>query len=188
MLLSKLGVESLLVSALPSTSILPKAHVLNQRAMEILTDVGVANESTPRARRPSRCATPPTTPASRATIRCTAAQIGRLECWGAGGDDPDWASASKCRTANLPQIRLEPILKRGAEALAARTRALPPRARRPRAGRRRRHRDRPRQDAGERFACARATSSRATAAAPSGRSSASRSKARATSSASCRCT
>jgi len=43
MLLSQLGVELLLVSALPTTSILPKAHVLNQRAMEILTDVGVAD-------------------------------------------------------------------------------------------------------------------------------------------------
>ena len=31
MLLSRLGVESLLVSALPGTSVLPKAHVLNQR-------------------------------------------------------------------------------------------------------------------------------------------------------------
>jgi 2,4-dichlorophenol 6-monooxygenase len=39
MLLSKLGVESLLVSALPTTSILPKAHVLSQRAMEILSNV-----------------------------------------------------------------------------------------------------------------------------------------------------
>src|SRR5262249_38252619 len=38
MLLSRLGVESLLVSALPTTSILPKAHVLNQRTMEIFTD------------------------------------------------------------------------------------------------------------------------------------------------------
>src|SRR4029453_2560629 len=44
MLLSQLGVDTLLVSALPTTSVLPKAHVLNQRAMEILTDVGVADE------------------------------------------------------------------------------------------------------------------------------------------------
>ena len=42
MLLSQLGIEHLLVSALPTTSILPKAHVLNQRTMEILDDVGVA--------------------------------------------------------------------------------------------------------------------------------------------------
>lgn len=118
MLLSKLGVESLLVSALPSTSILPKAHVLNQRAMEILTDAGVADEIYARG-----------TPAEN--MRHTAyyagfagpdpvygRQIGRLECWGAGGLDTDWASASPYRQANLPQIRLEPILKRGAEALA----------------------------------------------------------------------
>ncbi|WP_028213056.1 FAD-dependent monooxygenase, partial [Paraburkholderia mimosarum] len=44
MLLSGLGIENLLVSALPSTSILPKAHVLNQRTMEILSDAGVADE------------------------------------------------------------------------------------------------------------------------------------------------
>jgi 2,4-dichlorophenol 6-monooxygenase len=118
MLLSKLGVESLLVSALPSTSMLPKAHVLNQRAMEILTDVGVAEEIYARG-----------TPAEN--MRHTAyyagfagrdpvygRQIGSLESWGAGGLDTDWASASPCRQANLPQIRLEPILKRGAEALA----------------------------------------------------------------------
>ncbi len=42
MLLAQLGVESLLVNSLPTTSILPKAHVLNQRTMEILSDVGVA--------------------------------------------------------------------------------------------------------------------------------------------------
>src|SRR5689334_16708625 len=43
MLLSQLGVESLLVSRLPETSILPKAHVLNQRCMEIFDEVGVAD-------------------------------------------------------------------------------------------------------------------------------------------------
>ena len=42
MLLARLGVEHLLVSARPGTSDLPKAHVLNQRAMEVLDDVGVA--------------------------------------------------------------------------------------------------------------------------------------------------
>ena len=43
MLLTQLGVDHLLVSALPTTSTLPKAHVLNQRTMEILEDAGVAN-------------------------------------------------------------------------------------------------------------------------------------------------
>ena len=44
MLLSKLGVESLLVTALPTTSELPKAHVLNQRSMEILRELGIAEQ------------------------------------------------------------------------------------------------------------------------------------------------
>ena len=43
MLLARLGVEHLLVSARPGTSDLPKAHVLNLRAMEILEDAGVAD-------------------------------------------------------------------------------------------------------------------------------------------------
>ncbi|MEV6297660.1 FAD-dependent monooxygenase, partial [Streptomyces sp. NPDC051896] len=43
MLLSRMGVESLLVTAWPQTSILPKAHVLNQRAMEVMRDAGVAD-------------------------------------------------------------------------------------------------------------------------------------------------
>lgn len=118
MLLSQLGVESLLVSALPTTSVLPKAHVLNQRAMEILTDVGVADAIYAHG-----------TPAEN--MRHTAyyagfagadpvygRQIARLESWGAGGLDPDWASASPCLQANLPQIRLEPILKARVEGLA----------------------------------------------------------------------
>ena len=53
MLLARLGVDHLLVSARPETSDLPKAHVLNQRAMEVLDDCGVAEaiaeRSTPAA-------------------------------------------------------------------------------------------------------------------------------------------
>jgi 2,4-dichlorophenol 6-monooxygenase len=118
MLLSTLGVESLLVSALPTTSTLPKAHVLNQRTMEILRGVGVADRVYARS-----------TPAEQ--MRATAWYAGfagdrpnagrliaKMEAWGAGGADPAWAAASACRSANLPQIRLEPILRQRAEELA----------------------------------------------------------------------
>jgi 2,4-dichlorophenol 6-monooxygenase len=51
MLLAGMGVEHLLVSARPTTSDLPKAHVLNQRSIEVLEDVGaadaIAQRSTP---------------------------------------------------------------------------------------------------------------------------------------------
>jgi 2,4-dichlorophenol 6-monooxygenase len=118
MLLSKLGVESQLVSALPNTSILPKAHVLNQRAMEILTDAGVAEEIYRRGTPPANMSHTAYYAGFVGPDPVYGRQIGRLECWGGGGLDTDWASASPCRQANLPQIRLEPILKKGAEALA----------------------------------------------------------------------
>src|SRR5579862_6244896 len=53
MLLARERVDHLLVSARPQPSDLPKAHVLNLRAMEVLEDVGVAaaiaERSTPAA-------------------------------------------------------------------------------------------------------------------------------------------
>jgi 2,4-dichlorophenol 6-monooxygenase len=118
MLLSQLGVESLLVSAWPGTSILPKAHVLSPRTMEIFGDVGVADEIYAKG-----------TPAQNMQATGWYAglagphdgygrEIGRLEAWGAGYTDPDYIAASACRTANLPQIRLEPILRKHAETLA----------------------------------------------------------------------
>jgi 2,4-dichlorophenol 6-monooxygenase len=45
-------------------------------------------------------------------------QIARMEAWGAGGRSPEWLAASPERQANLPQIRLEPILRARAEELA----------------------------------------------------------------------
>jgi 2,4-dichlorophenol 6-monooxygenase len=118
MLLSQLGVETLLVSRYPETSRLPKAHILNQRSMEIFTDIGVAPAILERS-----------TPLDH--IRYVAwysglsgsgpaEQHGRrlafAEGWGGGYADPDYIAASPCPSANLPLIRLEPILKAHAES------------------------------------------------------------------------
>src|SRR5271157_6546788 len=118
MLLARLGVEHLLVSARPITSDLPKAHVLNQRAMEVLEDVGVAGAIAERG-------TPPEQMAATAFYAGFAGpgpdygrRLARLECWGAGGDDENWRAASPWRQQNLPQIRLEPLLKARAEELS----------------------------------------------------------------------
>ena len=118
MLLAREGVGHLLVNARAGTSDLPKAHVLNQRTMEILEDVGVAGEITRRG-----------TPA--ANMAATGFYIGlagasaeygrrimRLECWGAGGEDEHWRAASPWVQQNLPQIRLEPLLRARAEELS----------------------------------------------------------------------
>ena len=118
MLLSRLGVPSLLVSSWPTTSVLPKAHVLNQRTMEIFREVGVADAVYERG-------TPPENMRATAWYAGLAGphdgygrELGRLEVWGAGYTDPDYVAASSCRTTNLPQIRLEPILRTQAELLA----------------------------------------------------------------------
>src|SRR6267378_7824198 len=117
MLLSNLGIPSLLVSRYPHTSQLPKAHILNQRTMEIFTDIGVARavlaHSTPTENMHGVAmytGLEGDGPASRYARR-----IAYADGWGAGNSDPDYQAASACATANLPQILLEPILKRHTE-------------------------------------------------------------------------
>ncbi len=118
MLLATYGVDHLLVSARPTTSDLPKAHVLNLRAMEVLDDCGVADAIAARS-----------TPAEQMAATAYYAgfvgpdpdygrRLHRLECWGAGGADENWSSASPWRQLNLPQIRLEPLMKARAEELS----------------------------------------------------------------------
>ncbi len=118
MLLARQGVGHLLVSARPGTSDLPKAHVLNQRAMEVLDDAGVADAI-------ARRGTPPEQMAATAFYAGLAGpgpeygrRLARLESWGAGGADESWRAASPWRQQNLPQIRLEPLLKARAEELS----------------------------------------------------------------------
>ncbi len=116
-LLSRLGVRSLLVSRFAETSRMPKAHILNQRSMEIFADAGVAPAIFARS-----------TPLENFKGFGWYSGLGgsgpkdghgrRLafaEAWGGGYADPDYIAASPCPTANLPLIRLEPILKEHAE-------------------------------------------------------------------------
>src|ERR1700751_3642200 len=111
-LLSRLGIETLLVSRYPETSRLPKAHILNQRTMEIFTDAGVAatiiDQSTPNENM-----------RGVAWYSGLAGDGGRRHgrrpavagAGAPGSPDPDSLAGSPCATANLPLIRLEPILK-----------------------------------------------------------------------------
>lgn len=117
MLFSQLGIDTLLVNSLPTTSTLPKAHILNQRAMEIMSDVGTADEI-------YSISTPPEQFAYTAVYagfsghENAGRRIAKIECWGNGGRDLDWVAASPLLSTNLPQIRLEPILRKRADELA----------------------------------------------------------------------
>jgi 2,4-dichlorophenol 6-monooxygenase len=118
MLLARQGVDHLLVNARPETSDLPKAHVLNQRAMEILEDCGVADEIAARSTPPEQMAATAYYAGFAGSDPDSGRRIARLEAWGAGGENELWRAASPWRQLNLPQIRLEPILKAGAERLS----------------------------------------------------------------------
>jgi 2,4-dichlorophenol 6-monooxygenase len=115
MLLARLGVDHLLVSARPGTSDLPKAHVLNQRAMEILEDCGVAGEIAERSTPADQMAASAYYAGFAGDEPDSGRRIAKLESWGAGGENELWRAASPWHQLNLPQIRLEPILKAGAE-------------------------------------------------------------------------
>lgn len=118
MLLARQGVDHLLVSARPGTSDLPKAHVLNQRAMEILEDAGVAEAIRQRSTPPQNMAATAFYAGFAGPTEEYGRQLARLECWGAGGDDESWRMASPWCQLNLPQIRLEPLLRARAEELS----------------------------------------------------------------------
>ncbi|SES16148.1 2,4-dichlorophenol 6-monooxygenase [Lentzea xinjiangensis] len=105
-LLHQLGVEFLLLNSREAASRLPRAHVINQRTMEVLDGIGVAGEVYRLG-----------TPAANMThvgwyTGVSGRRIGVQELWGAGGHNPAWAAASPCRTANLPQHLLEELLLR----------------------------------------------------------------------------
>ena len=92
--------------------------MLNQRAMEVLDDAGVAGAIAERS-------TPPEQMAATAFYAGLAGpgpdygrRLARLESWGAGGADENWRAASPWPQQNLPQIRLEPLLKARAEELS----------------------------------------------------------------------
>lgn len=113
--LSELGVDSVLVEQHEGTSHLPKAHYLNQRTMEIFRQYGIAD--------------------SVYAVGANLENFGKVR-WSTslGGDGPldgrtfytmdgfgggslyeRYLADSPCPSSNLPQLRLEPILKRHAE-------------------------------------------------------------------------
>ncbi|WP_295692349.1 FAD-dependent monooxygenase [Lapillicoccus sp.] len=84
MTLATLGVESLLVNSVPHTSVLPKAHVLNQRTMEIFTEVGVAPEIYRRTCPPENMKATGWYAGLAGPHDGYGRELGRLEAWGGG--------------------------------------------------------------------------------------------------------
>jgi 2,4-dichlorophenol 6-monooxygenase len=98
------------------TSDLPKAQHLNQRTMEILDVCGVAAEVYEQGSPMEFMSRVAWYTSLAGPTELHGREIAGRDCWGGGADAPAYALASRYRSVNLPQLRLEPILRRHAEA------------------------------------------------------------------------
>jgi 2,4-dichlorophenol 6-monooxygenase len=117
LLLASYGVRTLLVSKYGWVSNTPRAHITNQRALEVLRDLGVEQQAL-------AAGTPQHLMGD--TVFCTALageEIGRIRTWGTSPDSlSEYAAASPCGMIDLPQTYLEPILVTNAAARGAKVR------------------------------------------------------------------
>jgi 2,4-dichlorophenol 6-monooxygenase len=110
LLLTALGVDTLVVERRDGVPALPKAHIINQRSVEILAQCGVLEavqaQGSPHANM------------SRVSWYTSFAgegpldglELGSIDSWGGGTQLADHRAASPYPTTNLAQMQLEPIL------------------------------------------------------------------------------
>src|SRR3954466_5900286 len=115
--LSTLEIPNIMITKYRWTANTPRAHITNQRAMEIFRDMGIEDQVLADA-----------TPHELVgdTVFCTAIageEIGRIHTWGTRADrEADYRLASPCLTVDIPQTYLEPILVRNATQRGTQTR------------------------------------------------------------------
>ncbi|MDT0465093.1 FAD-dependent oxidoreductase [Streptomyces gibsoniae] len=117
LLLATYGIRTLLVTKYGWLANTPRAHITNQRTMEVLRDLGVESEAL-AAGSPSHL--------MGDTVLCTALageEIGRIRSWGTGPASlTEYGSKSPCDMVDLPQTYLEPILVSNAASRGAKVR------------------------------------------------------------------
>ncbi|KAI1776933.1 FAD binding domain-containing protein [Hypoxylon cercidicola] len=104
-LLSEFGVHTYTIAKHGGTAPAPRAHITNQRTMEIFRSMGIESQvkavSTPL----------PELGYGVLATSLTGVEIGRYSCYGAGDEQlTDFAKASPCLMENAPQNVLEPVL------------------------------------------------------------------------------
>ncbi len=115
--LATLGIPTVVITKYRWTANTPRAHITNQRAMEVFRDLGIEDQVLADA-----------TPHDLVgdTVFCTSLageEIGRIRTWGTGPSrQADYRLASPCLTVDIPQTYLEPILVRNAAARGAQVR------------------------------------------------------------------
>ncbi|MFB7779169.1 FAD-dependent oxidoreductase [Streptomyces bauhiniae] len=117
LLLATLGVGTIMITKYRWTANTPRAHITNQRSMEVFRDMGIEGQVLADATDHSLVGD---------TVFCTSIageEIGRIHTWGTRPDrEGDYRLASPCLTVDIPQTYLEPILVRNAAQRGAQTR------------------------------------------------------------------
>ena len=112
-LLARLGIDALTLTKY-ATADAPRAHITNQRAVEVFRDLGIEEQVKARAL-PSHLMGKQVFATSFA-----GRELSRLMTWGTGDDRiGDYRAASPCEMCNAPQHILEPMLLARAEELGA---------------------------------------------------------------------
>jgi 2,4-dichlorophenol 6-monooxygenase len=109
--LSTLGIPNIMITKYRWTANTPRAHITNQRAMEVFRDVGIEAQVLADATAHELMGD---------TVFCTSIageEIGRILTWGTHpARQADYRLASPCLPVDIPQTYLEPILVRNAAA------------------------------------------------------------------------
>ena len=113
-LLARAGVDSITVTKYPGTANSPRAHITNQRTMEVFRDLGIED-------RVRAVATPNELMGHNVWATSFAGpELARLMTWGSGVDrKADYEAASPAAMCNIPQHRLEPVLAEAARERGA---------------------------------------------------------------------
>lgn len=109
--LSTLGIPNVMINKYRWTANTPRAHITNQRTMEIFRDLGIEEQVLADASPHEIIGD---------TVFCTSIageEIGRIRTWGTHpAREADYRLASPSLTCDIPQTYLEPILVRNAAA------------------------------------------------------------------------
>jgi 2,4-dichlorophenol 6-monooxygenase len=112
--LRRYGVDHVLVERHMSTAHTPRAHIINQRTVEILRHLGISE-------RFHAAATPQQMMSNNLWVTTlTAREVARSETWGTGADrSGEYFASSPEPMANCPQTVLEPLLLQAAREAGA---------------------------------------------------------------------
>lgn len=115
--LSTLGIANTMITKYRWTANTPRAHITNQRSMEVFRDFGIEDQVLADASEHGLIGD---------TVFCTSIageEIGRIRTWGTHpAREADHRLASPCMTVDIPQTYLEPILVRNATIRGTQTR------------------------------------------------------------------